>query len=108
MPQRQLDFAYRQVRACGVDRHADFAAEAGGDREAGAARSGRQCPLAGQRLSRLDTCEDFDQGSGDSFRETEASPLTLRERRDVEIATAVEERSELSREICIAEEQRTG
>jgi len=105
MPQRQLDFTHRQVRARGVDRHPDLAAEACGDREAGAARSGRQCPLAGQRLSRLETCEDFDQGSGDSLRETEASPLTLYERRDVEIAAAVEKWRELSREICIAEEQ---
>ena len=63
-------------------------------------------PDRGSRTSK--PAEDFDQGSGDSFREPEASPLTLCERRDVEIAAAVEEWRELSREICIAEEQRAG
>ena len=71
------------------------------------ARRGRQRPLAGKRLTRLETREDFDQGSGERLREPR-SPSRFGERRDVEIAAAVEERRKLSREIGIAEEQRAG
>ena len=94
--------------ACGVDRHArprSRSRRRPGSRRR--ARRRRERPLARTtaRAPRNLRATSI-RARASAFRDPEASALTPRERRDVEVGTAVEERRELSREIGIAEEQR--
>ena len=109
MLQRQLDFTHRQARACGVDRHSrprSRTRRRPGSRRGEQRRDSARWPDRGSRASK--PARTSIRARATSFREPEASPSLLGERRDVEIGVAVEERRELSREVCIAEEERAG
>src|SRR4051812_5574101 len=106
VPQGQLTLADLESRADSVDRHADLAAEARREREAGLPCRGRERPLAGEWLAGLEPAQQPDQLSGTALRDPEASALALLESRDGEVRVLIEQSGRIAEEVGIAEEQR--
>jgi hypothetical protein len=78
--ERQLDFTDRQPGVQHVDRHADLAAETGGEREADAPSALRESALAGERLPGLEAGPQADERAGHPLGDAEAASPPFGER----------------------------
>jgi hypothetical protein len=108
MPKRQLDLPDAKPRSRRVDRHPHLAAEPGSDGKRRGSRSRRKRALTGERFARLHPGQELDQDASCPLRDAETATGLLGERRDGEIRLAVEYLRELTGEIGVAEQQRSG
>jgi hypothetical protein len=105
--ERQLQLRDPEAGPNGVHRHPHLAAEACGERKARLAGVLREHPLARERLFRCETRERPNQHPACLLGDPEASTLTLRERRDCQVAVRTGEWCEVSLEIGVYEQDST-
>ena len=106
MAERKLHLAHREARAQRVDRHADLATEAGGERERRVPRPLGERPLAGQRLPRLEAGPHADEGARRLLGDSKAAALALGKRRHREVGARGEQRRQRSPHVRVAEQER--